>query len=63
MKIYEVKYWTENGKHVDWFDSKEIANRWLKILNMEDARLVDHYIGSGRAGLVAWLNTYFKGDI
>lgn len=66
MKIYRVQYNDYNGRHIEWFDNKEIANKWLKVLKnegREDAFLSDFYIGSGRAGLVTWLNTYFKGDI
>ena len=28
-----------------------------------NAYLEDYYIGSGRAGLVTWLNTFFRGDV
>ena len=66
MKIYKVQYQDDNGRHMDWFANKEDAKIWMQRLRnegKEDAFLADFYIGSGRAGLITWLNTFFKGDI
>lgn len=66
MKIYKVQCQDYNGKHMDWFANKKDAKIWMQKLRDEDKEyvfLAEYYIGSGRAGLVNWLNTYFKGDI
>lgn len=66
MKIYQVEYRDYNGTHMDWFVNKKDAKIWVQRLRnegKEDACLEEHYIGSGRAGLVTWLNNNFWGDI
>ena len=66
MKIYKVQYQDYNGRSMQWFTNKRDAEIWVQRLRnegKEDAFLADFYIGSGRAGLVTWLNTFFKGDM
>ena len=66
MKVYKVQYQDYDGRRMQWFTNKEDAKIWVQRLRnegKEDAFLADFYIGSGRAGLVTWLNTFFKGDV
>ena len=66
MKIYKVQYQDYNGRSMHWFTNKKGAEIWVQRLRnegKENAFLEDYYIGSGRAGLVTWLNTFFKGDV